>query len=115
MRNKVIISFLIKTIEVCKVSQTVSKQDVLHIATLARLKFDDEQAERFTNDMNNILGYIDKLNELNTDNIEPTSHALDVYTVTRPDRAETSLSNEDAIRNAPQSENGMFRVPKVIE
>ncbi|WP_277656494.1 Asp-tRNA(Asn)/Glu-tRNA(Gln) amidotransferase subunit GatC [Seleniivibrio woodruffii] len=108
-------SFLIKTIEVCKVSQTVSKQDVLHIATLARLKFDDGQAERFTNDLNNILGYIEKLNELNTDNIEPTSHALDVFTVTREDKAAPSLSNEDAVRNAPKSENGMFRVPKVIE
>lgn len=96
-------------------SETVSKQDVLHIATLARLRFDDDQAERFKNDLNNILGYIDKLNELNTDNIEPTSHALDVYTVTREDRAQSSLSNEDALMNAPEAENGSFRVPKVIE
>ncbi|MGE4319074.1 MAG: Asp-tRNA(Asn)/Glu-tRNA(Gln) amidotransferase subunit GatC [Deferribacterales bacterium] len=96
-------------------SETVSKQDVLHIATLARLKFDDETAERFKNDLNNILGYIDKLNELNTDNIEPTSHALDVYTVTREDKAAESLSNEDALRNSASTENGCFRVPKVIE
>lgn len=96
-------------------SETVSKQDVLHIATLARLRFDDDQAERFKNDLNNILGYIDKLNELNTDNIEPTSHALDVYTVTREDRAQSSLSNEDALMNAQEAENGSFRVPKVIE
>jgi len=97
------------------VSETVSKQDVMHIATLARLQFDDETAERFKNDLNNILGYIDKLNELNTDNIEPTSHALDVYTVTRPDKAAASLSNEDALKNSASTENGCFRVPKVIE
>ena len=96
-------------------SETVSKQDVLHIATLARLKFDDETAERFKNDLNNILGYIDKLNELNTDNIEPTSHALDVFTVTREDRAAASLSNEEALKNSASTENGCFRVPKVIE
>lgn len=96
-------------------SETVTKQDVLHIATLARLKFDDDQAEKFKNDLNNILGYIDKLNELNTDNIEPTSHALDIYTVTREDKATPSLSNEDALKNAPAAENGSFRVPKVIE
>lgn len=101
--------------EVSKVSETVSKQDVLHIATLARLRFDDETAEKFTNDLNNILGYIDKLNELNTDNIEPTSHALDVFTVTREDKSSPSLSNDDAMRNSASTENGMFRVPKVIE
>ena len=87
----------------------------MHIATLARLKFDDETAERFKNDLNNILGYIDKLNELNTDNIEPTSHALDVFTVTREDRAAASLSNEEALKNSASTENGCFRVPKVIE
>ena len=96
-------------------SETVSKQDVLHIATLARLRFDDETAEKFKNDLNNILGYIDKLNELNTDNIEPTSHALDVYTVTREDKAYASLSNDDAMANSARTESGMFRVPKVIE
>jgi len=97
------------------VSETISINDVKHIATLARLKFDDQEAEKLKNDLNSILGYVDKLNELDTSNVEPTSHALDIYTVTRPDVTEPSLTNEDALANAPQSGNAHFKVPKVIE
>ena len=98
-----------------KVSETISINDVKHIATLARLKFDDSEAEKIKDDLNSILGYVEKLNELNTDDIEPTSHALDIFTVTREDIVEPSLSNEDALVNAPASANAHFRVPKVIE
>jgi len=96
-------------------SETISINDVKHIATLARLEFDDSEAEKLKDDMNSILGYIEKLNELDTKNVEPTSHALDIYTVTREDVVEPSLSNEDALRNAPDSEDSHFKVPKVIE
>lgn len=96
-------------------AETISINDVKHIATLARLKFDDAEAEKIKNDLNSILGYVDKLNELDTTGVEPTSHTLDIYTVTREDIAVPSLSNEEALANAPQSENSHFKVPKVIE
>ncbi|PLX67541.1 MAG: Asp-tRNA(Asn)/Glu-tRNA(Gln) amidotransferase GatCAB subunit C [Denitrovibrio sp.] len=97
------------------VSETISINDVKHIATLARLKFDDTAAEKIKDDLNSILGYVDKLNELNTDDVEPTSHTLDICTVTRADEVKPSLSNEDALSNAPSSGNAHFKVPKVIE
>lgn len=97
------------------VSETISIKDVKHIATLARLKFDDAEAERVKDELNSILGYVAKLNELDTTGVEPTSHTLDIYTVTRPDAAAPSLTNEEALANAPKSENAHFKVPKVIE
>jgi len=97
------------------VSETISLKDVKHIATLARLNFEEAEAEKIKDDLNSIPGYMDKLNELNTDNVEPTSHTLDIYTVTRPDVAKPSLSNEEALANAPQAEDAHFKVPKVIE
>lgn len=90
-------------------------KDVHHIATLARLKFDETEAEKIKDDLNSILGYVDKLNELDTTDVEPTSHTLDIFTVTRPDESRPSLSNEDALANAPASHNAHFKVPKVIE
>jgi len=97
------------------VSENITINDVKHIATLARLNFDDAGAEKIKNDLNSILGYIDKLNELDTENIEPTSHTLDIFTVTRRDVTEPSLSNNDALANSPQKEGAYFKVPKVIE
>lgn len=96
-------------------SETITIKDVRHIATLARLRFDDDEAEKIKDDLNSILGYVEKLNELDTEGVEPTSHTLDIYTVTRPDAAVPSLSNEEALANAPQKENNHFKVPKVIE
>ncbi|ADD69187.1 glutamyl-tRNA(Gln) amidotransferase, C subunit [Denitrovibrio acetiphilus DSM 12809] len=96
-------------------SETISIKDVKHIANLARLSFDEAGAEKLKDDLNSILGYVDKLNELDTSDVEPTSHTLDIYTVTRPDKAEPSLTNEEALANAPQSENAHFKVPKVME
>lgn len=96
-------------------SETISIKDVKHIATLARLKFDDAEAEKIKDDLNSILGYVEKLSELDTEGVEPTSHILDIYTVTRADEAKPSLSNEEALANSPKSENAHFKVPKVIE
>lgn len=96
-------------------SETISIKDVHHIATLARLKFNETEAEKIKDDLNSILGYIEKLNELDTSNVEPTSHTLDIYTVTRPDEAKPSLTNDEALANAPKASNAHFKVPKVIE
>jgi len=97
------------------VSETITLKDVKHIATLARLKFEDADAEKLKDDLNSILGYVTQLNELDTTNVEPTSHTLDIYTVTRPDEAKPSLTNEQALANAPQADDAHFQVPKVIE
>jgi aspartyl-tRNA(Asn)/glutamyl-tRNA(Gln) amidotransferase subunit C len=62
-----------------------------------------------------ILGYIEKLKEVDISNVEPTAHAFPLVNVTRPDEVQASLSNEDALRNAPAHANGLFIVPKIVE
>jgi len=96
-------------------SKIIDKKDVLHIADLARLQFSEEEAERFTDELNNILDYIHKLDELDTSDVEPTSHALDISNVFREDEQKEQLNNEQALKNAPDKEQGHFKVPRVIE
>ncbi|MGA1846185.1 Asp-tRNA(Asn)/Glu-tRNA(Gln) amidotransferase subunit GatC [Deferribacter abyssi] len=96
-------------------SQIISTKDVKHIAKLARLKFEENELERFTTELNKILDYIHKLNELNTEGVEPTSHVLDIINVFREDDVRDSLSNEEALQNAPDKDYGHFKVPRVIE
>ncbi|UOD35748.1 Asp-tRNA(Asn)/Glu-tRNA(Gln) amidotransferase subunit GatC [Deferribacteraceae bacterium V6Fe1] len=96
-------------------SEKLSREEVLKIAKLARLRLEEEEIEGLRTDLNNILNYIDKLSELDTSDIEPTSHALDVVNVFREDVAKKGLSEEDVFRNAPESEFSHFKVPRVIE
>lgn len=97
------------------VSEKLSREDVLKIAKLARLKLEEEDIEGLKRDLNNILNYIDKLSELNTLDIEPTSHALNVVNVLREDVVKKGLSEEEVFKNAPESAFSHFRVPRVIE
>lgn len=92
----------------------VSIKDVEKIAKLAKLSFSDEEKETFTQQFNQILSYIEQLNELDTDDVEPTAHVLDLKNVMREDKAATWLTQEEAVANAPKSKNGFFSVPKVI-
>jgi aspartyl-tRNA(Asn)/glutamyl-tRNA(Gln) amidotransferase subunit C len=92
----------------------VNKQDVEKIAELARLIFSEEELENFTPQMNKILSYMDKLNELNTDNVEPLSHPVEQTNVFREDELRPSISIEDALKNAPSKDENHFKVPKVI-
>ena len=92
----------------------VTKKDVEKIAELARLKFTDEELENFTPQMNEILSYMDKLNELDTENVKPLSHPVEQTNVFREDELKTSISTEDALKNAPAKDDHHFRVPKVI-
>ena len=96
-------------------AEIISKDDVKHIAKLSRLNFGERELEKFTFELNKILDYINKLNELNTDNVEPTSHVLDITNVFREDEVKNSLSKEEALKNAPEKEFGHFKVPRVIE
>lgn len=93
----------------------VKKEDIFHVATLARLEVEKDEAELLTGDMNDILNYIERLAELNTDNVEPTSHAMEVNNAFREDLLKKDFTIEEAMANAPNSENNSFKVPKVIE
>ena len=93
----------------------ISKDDVINVAELARLEFKEEELEKFTEQLGNILEYIEQLSELNTDNVEPTSHVLDISTPLREDKVVEWLNTEEVLKNAPESEDNFFVVPKVIE
>lgn len=92
----------------------VSKSDVEYIATLARLSFTDTEKEAMTHDLNEILNYVEKLGELNTEHVEPLSNMGDGTNVLREDAPKPSISNQDALKNAPDSQDRFFKVPKVI-
>ncbi len=92
----------------------IDSQEVMHVAKLARLNVSDRDAERLTSEMNSILAYMDKLNELDTSGIEPMAHALQLDTPFREDTVKPSLSNDNALENAPQKEGGFFVVPRVL-
>ncbi len=89
--------------------------DLQHVAHLARLNLTKEEEQKFSAQLGQILGYIAKLNELDVSQVEPTAHAVPLVNVTRPDEIRPSLSNEQALRNAPASANGLFVVPKIVE
>lgn len=91
------------------------KISVEHIARLARLKMSEQEKELFGSQLENILDHIEKLNELDTKDIKPTSHVLSLSNVMREDTPGESLSKEDALMNAPDHTDKFYRVPKIIE
>ena len=93
---------------------SVSIKDVKYIAELARLEFAEEDLERLAGEMNDILAYMDKLNELPTDGVEPMTHVLDVKNVFRKEGVAQRISHDEALKNAPEADGEYFRVPKVI-
>lgn len=86
-----------------------------HIANLARLTLSDQEKELFGGQLDSILNYMNKLNELDTKDIGPTSHVLAISNVTRDDIPVPSLDREDALLNAPDRTDKFYRVPKIIE
>ena len=93
----------------------INSNEVEYVAHLARLEISDKEKEKFTSQLNDILLYIDKLNELSTDGVEPMSHAIAVTNAFRDDTVADSLGTEAALANAPDARGEFFRVPKVIE
>jgi len=93
----------------------ITRKEVEHVATLARLKLDHEEIATFTAQMAAILSYVDKLSELDTEGIIPTSHAVPMENAFRPDEILPCLGTENALANAPDKVDGFFKVPKVIE
>ena len=91
------------------------KIPVDHIAHLARLRLGQEEKDILITQLNSILAYVEKLRELHTTGIEPTSHVLPMGNVTRRDEVKPSLPRDKALRNAPERGNDCYRVPKIIE
>ncbi len=85
------------------------------IAHLARLEFKDEAKAEILNDINRMLTFVDKLNELNTDNVEPLIYMTEERNVMREDEPEITLTQKEALKNAPKKDSDYFKVPKVID
>ena len=89
--------------------------DIKYVAHLARLNLSPAEEQKLSAQLGNILGYIEKLKEVEVSGVEPTAHPLPLVNVTRPDEVRPSLSNEEALANAPAKAGGLFIVPKIVE
>jgi aspartyl-tRNA(Asn)/glutamyl-tRNA(Gln) amidotransferase subunit C len=89
--------------------------DVKYVAHLARLALTPDEEQKIGAQLGQVLGYIEKLKEVDVAGVEPTAHAFPLVNVTRPDEVRPSMSQEDALRNAPAQANGLFIVPKIVE
>ncbi len=92
----------------------ISKNQVEHVAQLARLTLTEEELDKMTSQLDNILSYVDKLDELDTVRVVPTSHVFSVFNAFRDDIVQESLPRNEALMNAPQQNGEMFKVPKII-
>lgn len=93
----------------------ITNDEVLYVADLARLDLDEASIETFAGQIATILEYVDKLNEVDTAGVRPTSHAISLTNAFREDEQNEHLDRDEALSNAPQKEEGNFVVPKIIE
>ena len=93
----------------------ITIEEVEHVANLARLVFNEEEKKKLAEQLGRILDYIEQLNKLNTEDVEPTSHVIHIKNVFRPDVVRPSLTRNDALANAPSDVDGLFEVPKIVE
>jgi aspartyl-tRNA(Asn)/glutamyl-tRNA(Gln) amidotransferase subunit C len=93
----------------------ITIEEVEHVAELARLEFSEEEKRKLSEQLAEILNYIDQLNELDTEKVEPTSHVIPVKNVVRPDVEGPLLTLDEALANAPSRVDGLFEVPKIVE
>ena len=93
----------------------ITLEDVRYVANLAQLSLDPETEERLVREMGDILSYMDKLNELNTDGVEPMMHVMEVSNVFRDDEVGVSLDRDTALMNAPQNDGEYFVVPRILD
>ncbi|MFW5999368.1 MAG: Asp-tRNA(Asn)/Glu-tRNA(Gln) amidotransferase subunit GatC [Halanaerobiaceae bacterium] len=92
----------------------ISKEEVRHIADLAHLELTEEDVETFTRQLGDILDYIEKLDELDTGDVVPTSYTIPMRNILRGDDVEESMEREKVLQNAPEVKDGQFRVPPII-
>jgi aspartyl-tRNA(Asn)/glutamyl-tRNA(Gln) amidotransferase subunit C len=93
----------------------ITRKEVEHVARLARLELSEEEKARMTDQLDAILGYVDKLNQLDTSTVEPMTTVIPMVSVMREDEVRPSLPLEEALANAPDREDAFFRVPRIIE
>jgi aspartyl-tRNA(Asn)/glutamyl-tRNA(Gln) amidotransferase subunit C len=93
----------------------INRNNIKYVANLARINLTAQEQELFASQLSDILAYIDKLNKLNTDNIEPMSHAVGMSNVFRKDKPKKSLPASETLQNSPQAKDNFFKVPKIIE
>ena len=94
----------------------LSKEEIEHLARLALIKLSEEEKEKFSQQLNDILDYFQKLNELDTSNVEPTRHIIDeLKNVFREDIPGESLTQEEALKNASEKKDGYFKAPRIIK
>ncbi|MGN0014912.1 MAG: Asp-tRNA(Asn)/Glu-tRNA(Gln) amidotransferase subunit GatC [Candidatus Gastranaerophilaceae bacterium] len=91
----------------------ITKDDVKHVAKLARLELTEEETEKYSEQLGNILKYVEQMNEVDTTGIEPMPHAIPVTNVMREDEVKYEQTKEELMQNAPCEEDGFFRVPKI--
>ena len=96
-------------------SNKIDEAQVRTVAKLARLELNDDEVARFSVELSSILGYIEKLGELDTDNVEPLAHCLPIHNVFREDVPKPSLENDVALANAPARYDEYFKVPKILD
>ncbi len=96
-------------------SKKIDEAQVRQVAKLSRLDLTDDEVAQFSSELSAILAYIEKLNELDTDSVEPLAHCLPIHNVFREDIIKDSLGSEKALANAPQRHEEYFKVPKIFE
>ncbi|MFK8183891.1 MAG: Asp-tRNA(Asn)/Glu-tRNA(Gln) amidotransferase subunit GatC [Phormidesmis sp.] len=89
-------------------------EQVRKVASLARLELTDAEEQQFTGQLNSILDYVQQLDELDTKDVPPTTRAIEVSNITRPDKLETFAAREDLLESAPEREEDFFKVPKIL-
>ncbi len=93
----------------------ITTEQVKHVANLARLAITEEEVEVMTNQLDAIITFAELLNEVDTENVKPTSHVLDMKNVMREDIPKKGLDNEEVVKNAPDHTDGYIRVPSILE
>ena len=92
----------------------LSKEEVLYVGNLARIELKEEEIEKFVEQLSDILKYVEKLNEIDTSDVEPMAHVVDIPTPMRDDVVKNPKGKEEALANAPERDDDYFKVPKVI-
>ena len=91
----------------------ITIKDVEHVAKLARLELSEDEKQKFTKQLGDILKYVEQMNEVDTNGVKPMAHAFDFVNVMREDEVVYEQTKEELMVNAPEEENGFFRVPKI--
>jgi len=91
----------------------ITVKDVEHVAKLARLELTEEEKEKYAGQLGDVLKYVEQMNEVDTSNVEPMAHAVDFVNVVREDEVKYEQTKEELLMNAPDEENGFFKVPKI--